>query len=279
MSQNCSTQFKTSLGKMMGGNPLINLIANNEWQRASLMLKENGNLVRKWSVAPSLTGGVAAADILPIHQACKMSDITIEFLESLLWAYPEGIRKTESGFRRLPLHIAIRARASDEVILYLIDKYPDSVAHQDVLGRVPIHYAISNHCSLELLRTLIRICPSTSRASDNLGWTPLHVAANAARSLDMVKIVIENGREATVAVTKKGNTPLACCQMSEGVDRELIEEFLAEEEKKFDKTSYFQNFREAEVSASNRDLSIPPTQGGFWGQRKLKRSSSFRLVV
>ena len=107
----------------LGGNPLVNEIANGEWTRAKQMIEENGNLVRKWTAAPSLTGGVAAADILPIHQACKMPDVTIQFLEALLWAYPESIRKKETGFRRVALHIAIRARASNEVILYLLNNH------------------------------------------------------------------------------------------------------------------------------------------------------------
>jgi hypothetical protein len=241
------------------------------------MIEENGNLVRKWTAAPSLTGGVAAADILPIHQACKMSDVTIQFLEALLWAYPESIRKKETGFRRVALHIAIRARASNEVILYLLNKYPDAASTQDVLGRVPLHYAISNHSPMEIIHTLISTCPATARAADNLGWTPLHVAANCARSIDMVETLLQCGSEAVVACTKKGNTPLMVARMSDGPDKDLIETILVEEQEKFEKTAYFRNFREAENNAQRH----PPFQGTstFWGVRKLKRSNSFRLVV
>jgi len=242
------------------------------------MIEENGNLVRKWSVAPSLTGGVAAADILPLHQACKMSDVTIPLLESLLWAYPESVRKRETGFRRLPLHIAIRARAPDDVIFFLLEKYPDAAAVQDVLGRVPLHYAISNFSPMSTIRTLIEVCPATARASDNLGWTPLHVAANTARSAEMVEVLLERGSEAVVSVTKKGNTPLMCVKMSNGPDRELINTILSEEIKKFEKTAYFKNYREAENKAVDNGIP-PPTPTRFWGLRKLKRSNSFRLVV
>ena len=263
--------------KFLGGNQLIGHIALGEWQRARKMIEENGNLVRKWSVAPSLTGGVAAADILPIHQACKMSDLTVHFLEALLWAYPESIRKRESGFRRVALHIAIRARASNDVIFYLIDKYPEGVSTQDVLGRVPLHYAISNHSPMEVINTLISTCPATARAADNLGWTPLHVAANCARSAVMVDTLVQCGAESVVSATRKGNTPLMVAKMSEGPDRVLIESILIEEEQKFEKTAYFKNYREAE----NQARAHPPYHGTdrFWGVRKLKRSDSFRLVV
>lgn len=154
---------------MLGRNPIINLISSNEWKRAQELIEENGNLVRRWTVAPSLSGGVYASDILPIHQACKMDDVNIHFLESLLFAYPESIKKRETGFRRIPLHIAIRARVSDEVILYLLNKYPEGAAIQDVLGRVPLHYAISNHASMPVIHALIKTCRSAACAADNLG--------------------------------------------------------------------------------------------------------------
>lgn len=265
----------SKIKSFLGGNPLVNEIASGEWQKARKLIEENGNLVRKWTAAPSLTGGVAAADILPIHQACKMSDITVQFLEALLWAYPESIRKRETGFRRMPLHIAIRARASNEVIFYLIDKYPDAVSTQDVLGRVPLHYAISNHAPMEIIHTLISTSPATARAADNLGWTPLHVAANCARSIEMVEALVQCGSEAVVSVTRKGNTPLMVVQMSEGPDRELIESMLFEEQEKFEKTAYFKNFREAEIRYKGR----PQNTATFFGVRKLQRSNSFRLVV
>lgn len=262
---------------LLGGNPLIKEIANGEWKRAKEMIEDNGNLVRRWSTAPSLTGGVAAADILPIHQACKMSDVSVQFLEALLWAYPESIRKRESGFRRIALHIAIRARCSNDVILFLLEKYPEAATTQDILGRVPLHYAISNHAPMKVIHALISTCPATARAADNLGWTPLHVAANCARSIEMVETLIQCGSEAVVYVTKKGNTPLMVAQMSEGPDKELIMVLLMEEQEKFEKTAYFRNFREAEYNATVH----PPYQGTslFWGVRKLKRSNSFRLVV
>ncbi len=267
---------------MFGGNPLINIIANGEWQRANQMIQDNGNLVRKWSVAPSLTGGVAAADILPIHQACKMDGMTTQFLETLLFAYPESIKKRETGFRRIALHIAIRARAPEEVIFYLLDKYPEGAAVQDVLGRVPLHYAISNHSSMTVIQNLISICPATTRAADNLGWTPLHVAANMARSSEMVDTLVQCCSETVVMLTKKGNTPKMCAEMSKGPDRNPIISMLEVEEQKFEKTPCFKNFRDAERLASQIPHQLQH-QGGaserFWGIRKLKRSNSFRLVV
>jgi hypothetical protein len=264
---------------MLGRNELIHLISNNEWEKARELIEENGSLVRKWTVAPSLTGGVHAADILPIHQACKMEDISVHFLESILFAYPESIRKRETGFRRIALHIAIRARCSDDVILYLLNKFPDAASVQDVLGRVPLHYAISNFSSMQVIQQLISACPEAARAADNLGWTPLHVAANTARSVEMVETLVHSSSESVVSKTRKGNTPLMCANMAKGPDKDIIVSVLIEEEQKFEKTAYFQNFRDAEQRA-NIDPALDLHQAGrFLGMRKIRRSNSFRLVV
>jgi hypothetical protein len=235
---------------MLGRNPLINVIANSEWSKAKEIIDQNANLVRKWTVAPSLSGGVHASDILPIHQASKMESVNIPVLESLLFSYPESIRKRETGFRRLPLHIAVRARLADDVILYLLNKYPEGAAVQDVLGRVPLHYAISNHASMLVIHSLISVCRATACAVDNLGWTPLHVAASTARSTEMVETLIEAGVETVVSRTRKGNTPLVCANMSDGPCRDLIIEILTAEQGKFEKSVFFQNFREAEQKAA-----------------------------
>ena len=262
---------------MLGRNLLTNSIANGDWQKAKELVQENGHLVRKWTVAPSLSGGVHASDILPIHQACKMDGVSVPFLEALLFAYPESIKKRETGFRRIPLHVAIRARAPDEVILFLLNKYPEGAAIQDVLGRVPLHYAISNHASVSIIHTLIKTCRSTACAVDNLGWTPLHVAANTARSSEMVETLVATAVETVVSRTKKGNTPLMCANMSEGPFRDLIIAILNVEEQKFAKTAFFQNFREAESNAKSIKTIYNCNQ--FNGVRKLRQSGSFRLVV
>lgn len=265
---------------MFGKNPLVNTIANAEWNRAKDLIEENGNLVRKWTVAPSLTGGNMASDILAIHQACKMTDLTIPFLESLLFGYPESIRKKETGSLRLPLHIALRARLPNDVILYIMNKHPEACAKQDSQGRLPLHYAISNYAPLSLIQSLINTCPASASAADFMGWTPLHVAANTGRSAAMVELMIEASPESVVAYTKKGNTPLMAAQNGKGCDKSLIIALLTEEEKKFEKTAFFQNFREAENNYNWGPNKYPHLESiSRYGVRKMKRSNSFRLVV
>ena len=97
-----------------------------------------------------------------------MPMVTVQFMEALLFANPTSIRMRESGTGRVPLHIAIRARCSDEVIYFLMDKCPESTRIQDILGRLPLHYAISNNVGDELIGRLVHQCPESSRAVDHM---------------------------------------------------------------------------------------------------------------
>lgn len=265
---------------MFGPNQLVQLIANNEYEKATRVLQSNASYARKWSVAPSLTGA-AVSDILPIHQAACMPMVTVAFMEALLFANPTSIRMRESGTGRVPLHIAIRARCSDEVIYFLMEKCPESTRIQDILGRLPLHYAISNNVGMGLIERLVRECPESSRAVDHMGWTPLHVAAHKSTNVETVQALVECCPEAVLHRTFKGNTPLACADANPHADKELIISLLKEEEKKFHSMPAFLNMREAELKEKRHP---GPKQRGpegtrFLAIRKRVRSNSFRSVV
>jgi hypothetical protein len=266
---------------MVGTNPLIQLIVDNEWQKALDMIQANGLLARKWSTAQSFTGvDQRQTSILPIHQACAKQNVSIHFLESLNFAYPEGMLRQESGALRCPLHIAIRTRVSDEVLFYMLDKFPEVISVADSMGRIALHYACSNHASMELVNRLITMCPESVRAADNMGWTPLHVAASIGHRDEVVETMLGCSPEACVMVTRKGNTPLDVANRSETKAKDAIVEMLKKEETKFHKTPTFENM----MAAYQRHLkfAMPKTTAPtsrVWGVRKRVRSNSVRRVV
>lgn len=265
---------------MFGPNHLVQLIANNEWEKATRVLQTNSSYARKWSVAPSLTGA-AVSDILPIHQAASMPMVPVPFLEALLFANPTSIRMRESGTGRIPLHIAIRARCSDEVLIFLMERCPESTRIQDILGRLPLHYACSNNLPMHLIQRLISGCPESSRAVDHMGWTPLHVAAHKSTLVEIVQALVDCCPEAVLLRTFKGNTPVLCAETNKHSDKDLIINVLKVEEEKFHQLPAFLNFKEAEL----KEKRFPgPRQRGpegirFLSVRKRVRSNSLRSVV
>ena len=262
-----------SLKRMQGQNPLINSIANNKWQNARHLIEEDRKLVKRWSLASCLSGGVKASDILPIHQACKMSEIPIQFLEDLISAYPESITKRESGFRRIPLHVAIRANLPEEVIIFLLMKYPEGATIQDILGRVPLHYAICNNMSVGFIKLLIKAYPSAVYVADNMGGlTPLHVAASTSVSREVVEVLTGCGVETVAARTSRGSTPSMCAKISEGPFHDSIVELLHEDEEKIKRIG-----NPEEKVQNNQDLIQRYCKEKIAGANPAYMSSSVRL--
>jgi hypothetical protein len=64
-------------------------------------------------------------------------------VESLTLAYPPGVfQKDDRGM--LPLHLAFRHGATNEILAELIRAYPQSISVQDRKGRIPLHCMISS---------------------------------------------------------------------------------------------------------------------------------------
>jgi len=227
-------------------NATVNLnkaIVDNNWIHAKSIIQDNKRSCQKWST--SLFQDVAS-DILPIHQACAAESVPLDFLVTLMYAFPEAIKKTESTFKRIPLHIAVKSRASEEVIRFLVQSYPDGVKRKDSLGRIPLHYAISNSLPINIVRFLIDACPELIAAPDNTGWTPLHVAANMAVSTEIVLMIAQSKPEVMKMKTTHGWTPLKCAEKSNSTYTGTIIATLTAEEKKFESSSIFTNEGEGE---------------------------------
>lgn len=239
-------------------------IVDNNWIHAKCIIQDDKECCQKWSTSISFLN--VTSNILPIHQACAAENVPLDFIMTLLRAFPEAIKKTESAFRRIPLHIALKSRVSEEVIRFLIQSYPDGVRRKDLLGRVPLHYAISNSLPLNIVRYLIDACPELITATDIKGWTPLHVAANKAVSTEIVLMIVRSRPEVMKMKNKHGWTPLKCAMESNTPYTGMIVDTLTAEEKKFESSSIYMNEGEGKESEENTYYQ--------WGMKKLHVSTS-----
>lgn len=267
----------------MGKNSLVPLILSAQWEAVVECAKTDTEQARKWITAQSFTGNLSRTEILALHQACSISSVEVNAVKQICVAYPEALNQCETGTGRTPLHIAIRARVSNDVIYYLMRESPRSIFKQDALGRLPLHYACSNQLPQDVVRSLIESDPESVRAADNLGWTPLHVAASLYQSVDVVQYMLSACPEAVLALTNKGNSTAVVAATNPSIARESILEAMAEVENKFLKMPAFQNMRAAELRMKNKQKSplaysmMRKTQ--TWGVRKRVRSNSIRCVV
>jgi len=170
-----------------------------------------------WHAAPGFFDAHRSSTILPLHQACVFHPPKIA-ISRLIRAYPHGTMAKESGYGRVPLHIACHSSACMESIQSLLMHCPASSYVQDNLGRVPLHYALSNGSTIDLVRELLISASEAAgtqgligcaSASDFNGWVPLHVACHMCSSIDVIRLLVQAYPEGINAKTKKGSTPIA----------------------------------------------------------------------
>uniref|UniRef100_A0A6U2IU20 Uncharacterized protein n=1 Tax=Pseudictyota dubia TaxID=2749911 RepID=A0A6U2IU20_9STRA len=216
------------------GTSLMDLVSSEDWKLAHMECDMNPREASRWVHRQGFFDGIHDSNVLPLHQACALRPNT-EIIEVLIYAYPEGVKSTESTFHRLPIHVACQTGASVDVMKVLLDKYGDGSRAKDSLGRLPIHYACSHGAPLEIIETLLESFPAAAACPDKNGWLPLHVACRTgASSPDVIRALIDAFPSSVLARTKKGSTPLICARKSgeKGLKAvEVLEEALQTNEK------------------------------------------------
>lgn len=230
---------------------LDQLIFDGKWMEAKLYITENGRCARQWRRCPQFMNNRGDSFVLPIHLAVTHGDVPMDFLESLLFAYPESIEKRESFNQRNCIHIAIKSRVPDTIISQLLRLYPLAVQCQDSFGRLPLHYAISNHRSLSLISELIALCPASIAAQDKAGWSPLHVAVDKFSAVDIVELFLMKSMALITLTTKTGKTPLDIAQESDEETNTAIMKILLRARKTVELLPIVENFRNAEKRGKN----------------------------
>lgn len=203
--------------KPRGTNSLFRAISAENWELVVELCEVKPYKAESWHAAPGFFDAHRSSTILPLHQACVFHPPRIA-LTKLIRAYPHAAAAKESGYGRVPLHIACHSSASMDAIQALLLQNPSSSFNQDNLGRVPLHYALSNGSTIELVRELLISASEAggqqgligcTSAVDFNGWLPLHVACHMCASVDTIRLLVQAFPEGVDKKTKKGSTPLA----------------------------------------------------------------------
>lgn len=226
-------------------NTLARFIMDKDYTNAIHFIQINPESASTRIVAHEFMGAYRNSQILPIHLALSQGDVPIELILALVNTYPESIRKTETGYRRTCLHIALKSFVCDTIISYIIQLYPDACAQQDKLGRLPIHYAISNVHDISIIREILHVYPEAVKSWDNLGWTPLHVACQTYSSPELINMLLSLYPEAVLTVTQKRSTPLDIARATEKNNKNIIVPILEKVDEAFGNVPLIQNYREA----------------------------------
>ncbi len=130
-------------------------------------------------------------------------------IRALLKAYTGGGSAGEKDmFGVLPLRRAIKARASEEAIIALLNDYPEGAQDIDEYERLALHYASGRKMSYEVILSLVEACPSAVSVPDKNGQLPLHLAIMRASRIDVVKLFLRHYPQAVIVPDNYNFLPL-----------------------------------------------------------------------
>lgn len=198
-----------------GTNALFRAISAEKWELVSTICDSKPYKAEVWHNAVGFFDAHRSSRILPLHQACIFHP-TKDAVIHIIQAYPYALQSKETGYGRVPLHIACHSNASLACIEALVEHHPGATVEQDIIGRVPLHYALSNGASYNIVRTLLDAAIQVSgqdglryvcSVADFNGWLPVHVACFMGASAQVLSALVNSYPEGVDAETKKKSTP------------------------------------------------------------------------
>ncbi|RLN73124.1 hypothetical protein BBJ28_00002782 [Nothophytophthora sp. Chile5] len=97
-------------------------------------------LIERVGSEPQLARHKDHHGMLPLHWACTEDDAPTKVVRALLAAFPEAVI-TKNNAQYLPIHIAVKARASLETLKLLVDARPSSLMEETPSGKTVIQLA------------------------------------------------------------------------------------------------------------------------------------------
>ncbi len=198
-----------------GTNALFRAISAEKWELVCTICDSKPYKAEAWHNAVGFFDAHRSSKILPLHQACIFHP-TKDAVVHIIQAYPHALQSKETGYGRVPLHIACHSNASLACIEALVEHHPGGTLEQDIIGRVPLHYALSNGASYDIVKTLMDAAVQVSgldglryicSVADFNGWLPVHVACFMGASAQVLSALVNAYPEGVDAETKKKSTP------------------------------------------------------------------------
>lgn len=129
------------------------------------------------------------------------SGANLETIEAVYTLNPEAIWKPQGVHRDLPLHFACRFGVAEDVLVFLIQKFPHAVVVSNASGMLPIHCALGkkdvfpygtfSHATLETIKIMADLFPqSLVKEEQESHRTPLQIAFAHAYSFEVIDYIL-----------------------------------------------------------------------------------------
>ena len=204
-----NSSFGCILNEDSRSDILHHYICYFRWAEAIEKLQKDVTLSQHWKQVHNCCGKVMQSN-LPIHLALKFQAHE-DLIVALVDAYPEALTLTdEKG--RTPLHLAclLKTKSALSVVNYLLDRYPGAAKHRDNRSKVPLHLALKFQAHEDIIMTLINAYPEALKLADGKGRMPLHLACflKTKSALPVVNYLLDRYPEAVKCRDIRGKIPL-----------------------------------------------------------------------
>jgi len=151
---------------------------------------------------------------IPLHSACDNTEPSFETIELLISQYPDAVH-TPKIHAMLPLHLALQCGASTNIIMTLLNHFPDAAKHVTGRGKLALHYALGgtgiSFAPFEVIKQLVELKPEGVQHVCDQGALPLHYACgNSPSSLEVVKFLVDQYTDGVKTQNDDGCLPLHC---------------------------------------------------------------------
>jgi len=217
------------------------------------------------------------ADRLPLHCALE-ANCSVEVIQTLIRCWPKSLRIRMEG-NLLPLHFACQLSAPQlTVIQALVQGWPNSIRERDRYGlMLPLHYACMYCASAEVVQFLIECWPESLQVGNMYGALPLHLACWGRPSLAVIYYVLDSFPQAVQMQDECLRHPLHyACMRASGSELELIKRLVQvwPESIRVPDQNGFLPLHEA--LRHDKDLEIIQTLVEFWPESVQVRSLSLK---
>ena len=130
----------------------------------------------------------------------------IETIRKLIEAFPDSVGEVYNNY--LPLHIAILAKSSLEIIKLLVFHYQESECRKGADGCYALHFAIMIRPRIDLVMYLTEIFPDALLSKSAQGKLPLHYALEKQVTDDIISYICNKRLETIGIIALTGNYPL-----------------------------------------------------------------------
>ena len=178
----------------------------------------------------------------PLHVAAENMDCNEEAMQAVIDVNPKAA-KEENPKKRMPLHLAMRKKASEPVIKALLKAHPkavkslfegdNGVIHEmcqyrtpaniiqmaltlypegaqlaNKFKNLPLHVATAYQCDLPTVKALVKAFPDACTRPNKHKDLPIHYAANNPKATEVIEYLVKAAPNSVMIPNEQDETPL-----------------------------------------------------------------------